>query len=199
MTRTAELYYDFASPNAYFAALALPGIAERTGATIRYRPFLLGGLFKALGTPPAPGMANPARARYSQADLNRWAKKHSFEFAFPSRFPMNTVLPLRLSLVVDETGADHAAWAEKVFRAYWAADRDISNAETCAELLRDLEIDADAALARAAAPEIKERLKQATSEAQERGVFGAPSVFVGDELFFGKDRLDFVEDALAGR
>ncbi len=191
-----ELFYDFSSPNAYFAAMQLPAIAERQHASVRWRPFLLGGLFKTLAVESMPGMTSPAKAAYSRLELERWGRKHHIAFAFPSRFPMNTVKALRIALALDADGADQAAYAQAVFRAYWVEDRDISDDAVLTDVIAGLGLDAPALLARTQDPAIKDALKRSTAEAAERGVFGAPTMFVDGELYFGKDRLDFVADAL---
>lgn len=195
--KTVELHYDFSSPNAYFAAELLPAIAEKHGARIEWRPILLGGLFKALGGPMTPGMTSPEKSAWSLADLERHGTRYGIPFRFASRFPLNTTRPLRVALVAGEHGLDHAAFARAVFRAYWAEDRDISEATVLAEILAGLGADAAALLARTEEPAVKEALRAATDQARIRGVFGVPSYFVGDELHFGKDRLDFVDAALA--
>jgi 2-hydroxychromene-2-carboxylate isomerase len=195
--KTVELYYDFSSPNAHFAALLLPDVAARHGARIEWRPLLLGGLFKALGGPMTPGMTSPEKSAWGLVDLQRWSKRTGVPFRFASRFPLNTVKPLRVALVIAEHGVDHAAYVHAVFRAYWAEDRDISDAGVLSEILTGLGADAGAVLARTEDPAVKNALRAATDQARARGVFGVPSFFVGDELHFGKDRLDFVEDALA--
>jgi 2-hydroxychromene-2-carboxylate isomerase len=192
-----ELYYDFSSPNAYFAAELLPAIADKHGASIEWRPILLGGLFKALGGPMTPGMTSPEKTAWSAADLQRWGARYGIPFRFASRFPLNTTRPLRIALVAAEHGLDHAAYARAVFRAYWGEDRDISDATVLGEILAGLGADAPALLARTEEQAVKDALRTATENARARGVFGVPTYFVGDELHFGKDRLDFVDAALA--
>ncbi len=198
MPRSVELYYDFSSPNAYFGAMQLPAIAQKTGATIVYRPFLLGGVFKALGTPPAPGMSNPAKAAHNMRDLERWSKKYGHEVSFPSRFPLNTVKPLRIALSLSGHEKERD-FVEAVFTAYWTKDKDISDETVLGAILDGIGLDGQELVGRASDPVVKEQLKQVTAAAAERGVFGTPVFFVGEELFWGKDRLDFVEDALAAQ
>lgn len=197
MSKTVELFYDFSSPNAYFAAMMLPAVAERGGARVAYRPIFLGGLFKLVGGHETPGAMSPEKAAYSLKDLARWGQRHGISFHWPSRFPMNTLKAMRLALVVPELGLDERAFVESLFRAYWVEDRDLSDVAVLRGLLTALGADADLALARIETPEVKDALRAATEAARARGVFGAPVCIVDDELFFGKDRLDFVEEALA--
>jgi 2-hydroxychromene-2-carboxylate isomerase len=196
MPKTVELFYDFSSANSYFAALQLPAIAARHGATLLYRPFFLGGLFKTLGVHTAPGISSPGKAAHSRLDCERWSKRHQIPFVFPSRFPMNTVRALRTALVLDGQGLDVERYTETVMRAYWVDDRDIADPIVIGELLTGLGLDAAATLKESEQPAAKDALKQRTDEAVERGIFGAPTMVVDGELYFGKDRLDFVEDAL---
>lgn len=144
-----------------------------------------------------PGMSTPEKAAASMKDLERWSRKHGVPFRFPSRFPLSTLGALRVALLCDELALAPRAWVEAVFRAYWVDDRDISDEAVLAELLTALGKSAPEVLARAGAPEVKDALRAATEAARSRGVFGAPACIVGDELFFGKDRLDFVFDALS--
>ncbi len=197
MTDTIEFFFDFSSPNAYFAAMQLPALAERHGARIVYKPFLLGGLFKSLSVNMTPGMTSPAKAANGVKDLERWSTKYGVPFRYPSRFPMNTVTALRVALALSADGTDIRPFVERTYRAYWAEDRDISDAAVLSGILKELGLDADALLARTQDPAIKQALKDATAEAEQRGLFGAPTFIVRGELYFGKDRLEFVEDALA--
>ncbi len=198
MPKTIEFFFDFSSPNAYFAAMQLPALAERHAAQIVYKPFLLGGLFKSLDVNMTPGMTSPAKAQNSMKDLERWSAKYGVPFHYPSRFPMNTVTALRIALALSADGKDIRPFVEATYRAYWVDDRDISDAEVLRSVLSGLGLDADALLARTQDPAVKQALKDATAEAEQRGLFGAPSFIVDGELYFGKDRLEFVEDALAG-
>jgi len=196
MAKTVELFYDFSSPNSHFVTLQLPAIAERHGATVEYRPFFLGGLFKTLGVHLTPGMSSPAKAAHSRRDFERWSERYGIPFRFPSRFPMNTVRALRTALVLDRHGFEPRRYAETVFRAYWVDDRDIGDPATLSALLAELGVDPAATLAESDQPDVKDALRQRNDDAVARGIFGAPSMIVGDELYFGKDRLDFVELAL---
>jgi 2-hydroxychromene-2-carboxylate isomerase len=194
--KTVEFWYDFSSPNAHFACKMLPAIAERQSARIEYRPFFLGGLFKLLGAPQTPGMSTPEKAANSSRDVVRWSEKYQIPFRPPSRFPMNTLKALRIAMLLDELGIDHHAYANAMFDAYWVDDEDLADSAVLAKIIGRLNHDGEAIVARADDPKAKDALKAATEAARARGVFGAPTCFVGDELFFGKDRLDFVEDAL---
>jgi 2-hydroxychromene-2-carboxylate isomerase len=191
-----DFYYDFSSPNAYFAAFLLPPIAERHGASIEWKPIFLGGLFKELGVSSKPGMSSPAKAKDSMRDQERWSAKHDIPFRFASRFPLNTVKPLRVALALGSDGGDLRAYTQAVYRAYWADDRDVSDDAELQGICDALGLDGASLVARASDPAIKAALKDATDEAMRREVFGVPTFIVGGELFFGKDRLDFVEDAL---
>jgi 2-hydroxychromene-2-carboxylate isomerase len=194
--KTVEFYYDFSSPNAHFALAMLQPIAERQNATIDYRPFFLGGLFKLLNAPQTPGMLTPEKAANSSRDLVRWSEKHQIPFRFPSRFPMNTLKALRIAMLLPELGIDHAAYAKTMFEAYWVDDADLADSSVLAKLISGLGKNGEEIVTLADDAKAKDALKAATEAAKARGVFGAPTCFVGDELFFGKDRLDFVEDAL---
>lgn len=190
---TLEIYWDFSSPFAYLGVMQAEAMARRTGAVLVQRPMLLGALFKEVGQPMVPLNTWPAsKQRYYFADMQRAAEASGVPFKFPSRFPMNTVKPLRVYLALPEER--RAAFAHATFRAYWAEDQDIADD---AVLSRLIGTDVDAVLARTQTPEIKQGLIAATSRAVAAGVFGAPTWVVdGKDLYWGQDRAVLVERAL---
>lgn len=187
---TLEFYFDFSSPFAYLASTQAEALANRTGATLVVRPMLLGAVFKAIGQADAPiATFSPSKQRYIGKDLDRWAKNWGAKFAWPSRFPMNTVKALRTYLALPEERK--RAFREACFSAYWADDRDISSEEVLRELA------GEEAVGKISSPEIKDQLFAATKHAVDAGVFGAPTWVVdGEHLFWGQDRIDLVESAL---
>jgi 2-hydroxychromene-2-carboxylate isomerase len=193
MGRSLEIYWDFSSPFAYLGSTQAKALAERTGAKLFWRPMLLGAVFKAIGQVDVPLMAwSDAKRRYYMEDMLRWADFWGAPLQWPSRFPMNTVKPLRAYLSLPE--ARREAFLAATFRAYWAEDRDISDDKVVAELIGD---GADEVMARCGTPEIKQELFDATKRAVDAGVFGAPTWVVdGKDLYWGQDRLSLVERAL---
>lgn len=197
MTNKIEFFYDFSSPYAYLAHEEIERVAAVHEATVHWRPFLLGGLFHALGSANAPiAEATPAKRRHLLADLHRWAEVRDLPFRWPSRFPMMTVRPLRVVLQLQGDKRRRASGA--IYRAYWGADRDIADAVVLAEVLSEGGFDAEALLAGCANPEVKEQLRRNTEELLSRGGIGAPAFLVGDLHFWGQDRFEFVERALQG-
>ncbi|MDC0739820.1 2-hydroxychromene-2-carboxylate isomerase [Polyangium mundeleinium] len=195
--KRVEFFFDFSSPFAYLASTQIEALAARKGASLVYRPFLLGALFKAIGTPNVPLFAMPApKRRLVTADLHRWADHWGVPFRFATRFPMNTVKPLRMVLATPE---DHvAALVNSVYRAYWAEDRDISADDVLVDVATSVGLDGAALVAATTDERMKQGLKDVTEQAERIGVCGAPSFLVGDLLFWGQDRLLFVEKALDG-
>ncbi|MCU0658370.1 MAG: 2-hydroxychromene-2-carboxylate isomerase [Polyangiaceae bacterium] len=193
MAHTLDIYWDFSSPFAYLGSTQAEALAARTGATLRWRPMLLGGLFRAIGQVDTPiSTFSPAKQRHVMKDLDRWAAHWGVPFQFPTRFPMNTVKALRVYLALPEERRQ--AFREGVFRAYWAEDRDISDDGELRSLIGE---GADLYLARTGEAAIKEQLKAATEQAVAAGVFGAPTWVVDErELFWGQDRIPLVERAL---
>jgi len=195
--KEVAFYFDFSSPFAYLAATQIEEIAARKGAKVLYRPFLLGALFKAIGTPNVPLFAMPeAKRKLYELDLFRWADHWGVPLRFASRFPMNTVKPLRMVLAAEEACVPRLV--EGIYRAYWALDRDISEDDELVRIANDVGLDG-AGLVRMTQDEgLKQKLKDVTDEAVKRGVCGAPCFLVSDLLFWGQDRLLFVEKALSG-
>ena len=190
-----DFYFDFSSPFAYLAATQIDRLEAKTGTEVRWRPFLLGGLFKTIGTANVPlHTFAESKQRHARQDMERFARRYGAPFAFPSRFPMMTVAPLRLVLAA---GRDARALTDAIFRAYWAEDRDISSLDVLREICAETKVD-PALVDRTREPEVKERLKAATEEAADRGLCGAPSFVVAGSVFWGQDRMEFVERAVAG-
>jgi 2-hydroxychromene-2-carboxylate isomerase len=183
-------YYDFSSPFAYLGATQVERIAREQGARVRWRPILLGALFKQLGTPDVPLNDFPAAKRaYMFRDLMHWAAHWGVPFQWPTRFPMRTVAPLRLALAVEAAGGDIAALSLALFRAYWVDDRDISDPAVLREF---------GDVAAIETPAIKDALRAATDEAIAAGVHGVPSFVARGQLFWGQDRLELVSRTLGG-
>ena len=187
MGKQVEFFYDVGSPYSYLASTRIEAIASDCGATLVWRPMLVGGLFKATNnTPPA---FLPARARYLGTDLLRWARFYGVPFHIKMP-PMDTLLAMRaLSGLPD---GDVPAGTHALFKAYWVDDQDLTSPATVAAAL------GEAAVARASEPDVKARLRATTDEAYARGAFGAPTFFVDDAMYFGNDRLPFVEQHLRG-
>lgn len=190
---TLEVYWDFSSPFAYLGCSQAAALAQRTGATLEWRPMLLGGLFKAIGQVEAPILTwSDAKRSYYLRDLARWADHWNVPFAFPSRFPILSIKPLRCYLALPEDRRD--AFRDKAFRAAWAEDRDITDDLTLKELIGD---GADAILRKTQDPAVKQALIAATQHAEKAGVFGAPTWIVdGKDLYWGQDRIVLVERQL---
>jgi 2-hydroxychromene-2-carboxylate isomerase len=195
MAKEVEFYFDVGSPAAYLAWKQLPKIAAETGATVVYRPFLLGGVFQATGN-KSP-MEVPAKGHYILQDLQRYARRYGVEFAHNPHFPINTLMLMRgaLGLQMRQPGRVQA-YLDAVFRAIWVQGRNLNDPAEVGAVLQAAGFDAQELLALTQDPQVKDQLKLATQEAVARGVFGAPTFFVGDAMFWGQDRLDFVKEAL---
>lgn len=184
MSRKVEFFFDVASPYSYLAALQV-GRLEAL-APVEWRPFLIGGVFKLSGnTMPA---ANPAKGQYMFKDLQRLFAYLGEPHKFPSAFPTNSLTAMRALTAADP--AQVPALALAIFKAYWAEDRNIADPEVLKTIIGE-------ELVVAASDEaVKEKLKAATEEAANRGAFGAPTFFVGDDMYFGEDRIFLIEHAL---
>jgi len=191
-----ELFFDYSCPYAYIASHTAVPVAERMGVPLELRPFLLGGVFQARGTPQnLMGTLSPGKAAHNFADMTRWARRAGLPLVVPPEHPRKTVNALRATLACE---ADPKV-VSGFFHAYWAEGKDPSADATIAEVVRAAGHDPAAVLARVASPEIKVALKRATDEAVARGAFGAPTFFVdGTHLYWGQDRLPFVEGVRHG-
>jgi 2-hydroxychromene-2-carboxylate isomerase len=194
MGKKVEFFFDFGSSYSYIAYKALPGFAAANNAEIVWRPMLLGGVFKATGNHSPAEI--PAKMRWLGEDLKRWAKHYGAPFAHNPHFPVNTLVLMRGAVGMLMRGPDFPKYAETIFHAMWGEPRNLGDPNELAAVLKAAGFDAAAFLALVNDPEVKEQLKKNTEEAVARGVFGAPTFFVGEEMFWGQDRLDFVAEAL---
>jgi 2-hydroxychromene-2-carboxylate isomerase len=195
MTKTVEFYFDFGSPYSYLAYKALPAIAAAHGAQIVWRPMLLGGVFKATGN-HSP-IEIPAKGKWLNRDLERWAARYGAAFEHNPHFPINTLVLMRGAAGMQMRGTDFHKYVGTIFHAMWAEPRNLGDPAELAAVLRQDGFDADAFQALVNDTAVKERLKKNTEEAVARGVFGAPTFFVGEDMYWGQDRLDFVAEALS--
>lgn len=196
MAKFFEYFFDYTSPTAYLAVPVALGVEARTGAEMRLRPMFLGGVMQGSGNKP-PG-AVPAKGAYLARDLQRCAAHIGIPMYMNPAFPMNTLGVLRATTGMSDA-AEQRRFVITLFDAAWGQPNPVNLGDMAevAKLCAANGFDAAAIGALATDPANKEKLKETTDEAIARGVFGAPSFFVGDDLFFGHDRLDYVERALA--
>ncbi|MNV46714.1 2-hydroxychromene-2-carboxylate isomerase [compost metagenome] len=196
MSKTVEFYFDLGSPATYLAYTQLPKICAQTDTRLVYIPLLLGGVFKATGN--ASPATIPAKGRYMFQDLDRYAKRYGVPLKFNPHFPINTLMLMRtvtgMQLRHPERFAD---FLDCLFKAIWVEGRSLDEPATVAAVLSENGFNPQEVLALTADEEIKSALKDNTEKAVQRGVFGAPSMFVDNQLYFGQDRLDFVLEALS--
>ena len=188
-----DFFYEFASTYSYIAAMRIAPLAQAASVTVRWRPFLLGPIFKAQGWDTSPFNLYPAKGRYMVRDCEREAAANGLTFRLPEPFPQNTLLAARVAIAGLEEG-----WGEefsrKVYRAQFAERRQVGDRDVIGEIVDALGQNGAAALGRAGSDDIKGKLRRNTAEAQQHGIFGAPSFIARGELFWGNDRL---EQALA--
>ncbi len=189
MAKQIEFFYDYLSPFSYLADTQLPALAERTGAKIVYRPALLGAIMKATGN--AGPLVIRGKGNYNIVEFQRWAKRYGLPAKFNPHFPFNTIRLLRAAIAAQIHGR-FPAFHSAAFRAIWEHELDPGREEALRRLLNDVGIDP----ALIEGDDIKHRLRANVDEAVSRGAFGAPTFFVDGEMFWGNDRLDFVEEAL---
>lgn len=193
MSLQVDFYFDYGSPTSYLAYVQLPGIAKRTGVTVNYKPILLGGVLKAAGN--ASPMDVPAKRNWMIKDMASFARRYEVPFQYNPLFPINTLPVMRGAIYAQRKGF-LIPYSDAMFSAMWVDARDISSPAVISEVLTEAGIDAARLMAGAQEPEIKEALKAETEAAVQRGLFGAPVLFVGEEMFFGQDRLLYAEEHL---
>ena len=194
-----EFLFDFGSPNAYLSHLLIPGVEQRTGARFKYVPILLGGVFRLTNNKPPmetfAGVKN--KLEFQRIEMRRFLKRHNITaFKMNPFFPVNTLQLMRGAVAAEFEGV-FAPYVDAMFRFMWAEPRKMDDPEVIRASLKEAGLDADLLLRRAQDDDVKQRLLANTQTAVERGVFGSPSFFVGDELFFGKDQLRDVEEEIA--
>jgi 2-hydroxychromene-2-carboxylate isomerase len=195
MSKTVEFYFDLGSPATYLAYTQLPKICELTDSRLVYIPMLLGGVFKATGN--ASPATIPAKGLYMFQDLDRYAKRYGVPLKFNPHFPINTLMLMRAVTGMQLRHPERfQAFIDCLFKALWVEGRSLDDPATVASVLTQNGFDPNEVLALTADEDVKAALKDNTEKAVQRGVFGAPSMFIDNQLFFGQDRLDFVIEAL---
>ena len=196
MAQQVEFFFDYGSPFSYLADTQLAALERRTGATVVYRPMLLGAVLKETGN--ASPITVPAKGRYMGVELHRWARRYGVPFAANKFFPINTMRLMR-GAVAAQHAECFAEYHRAIYPAFWVDGANLGEPEVIRAVLDKAGLNADLILARIEKPDVKEQLRLNTEEAVRRGVFGAPTFFVGEEMFWGNDRLMFVEEALTRR
>jgi 2-hydroxychromene-2-carboxylate isomerase len=191
MPKSFDFFYDIGSPYSYLASTQLAGIEQRTGSRARLLPITLGGLRKVTGHHLPP----PQQLKYMSEDTSRWAAQYGVKMQIPKSFPVSSIQALRAEIAADQEGKGELAM-HALFHAYWADGDDISDPAVIESALTKAGLDGKALLAATHHQEIKDLLRKNTDLALSRGVFGVPTLFVGERSFWGNDRLHFAEAEL---
>ncbi|HEY7550933.1 MAG TPA: 2-hydroxychromene-2-carboxylate isomerase [Hyphomicrobiaceae bacterium] len=192
-----EFWYEFASTYSYLSAMRIEDLAAAAGVAILWKPFLLGPIFHAQGWDTSPFNIYPAKGKHMVRDMERLTAARGLAFRLPSPFPQNSLHAARLALIGNAEGWG-IAFTRAVYQAEFAGGADIGDKRVLRQILAGLGVDADAAFARSETPENKQRLRQQTEDAQELGIFGAPSFLAKGDLFWGDDRLEQALRTAAG-
>lgn len=194
-----EYHFDFASPNAYLSHLVIPGIEQRTGVRFEYVPVLLGGLFKLTGNgPPMQTLAGIRnKPEYQRIETQRFMEAHDIkDYSANPHFPVTTLLIMRGAVHAQDTDY-YDEYVKEVFRHMWSDPKKMDDAEVVREALIQSELPADEILAATQTQQVKSKLIENTTRSVDMGAFGSPTFFVDGEIYFGKDRLRDVEEAIA--
>lgn len=194
MSKRVRFYYDFSSPYTYIASERIEKICQDHGAALVWKPFLLGGVFNEIGSTPAVEI--DSKIKYLKQDTKSCAKYYGVPFNYPELFPLNSVRSMRGAFAASEQ-SKIVEYNHLMFRLYFTEGADLSNVDVLGEAVGRIGLDPEWFLQRIGEQEIKDKLREETALAIERGVFGAPTMFVDDKMFWGNDRLDFLERYLA--
>ncbi|MFT4439505.1 2-hydroxychromene-2-carboxylate isomerase [Caballeronia sp. 15715] len=196
MSKQVEFFFDVGSPASYLAWTQLPSLCLSTGSSLIYRPMLLGGVFQAVGN--ASPAAIPAKGVYSTTDLGRYAKRYGVTLVQNPHFPIITLTLMRVATGVQIRMPERLPdFLEAIFKAIWVNSLNLNDPTLVARTLSDAGFDSTAIVNLASDADIKAALRATTEEAVARGAFGAPTMFIEGQMYFGQDRLDFVRDALS--
>ena len=193
MVKNIEFYFDFGSPTAYLAYTQLQLIAERQKTNLIYCPILLGGVFKATGNNPPASV--PAKGKYMMVDLQRYADKYKVPYKRNPHFPVNTLSLMRGAVSYQEDG-DFLKYVNVIFQNMWVDPKNLNDHEVLKKVLMENNFDINDFIKRISDQNIKNKLISNTENAVKKGAFGAPTIFIGDEMFFGQDRMEFVENSI---
>jgi 2-hydroxychromene-2-carboxylate isomerase len=198
--RSVEFHFDFGSPNAYLSHLVIPGIERRTGAKFIYMPILLGGVFKLTNNrSPAESLAGIRnKPEYQRLETARFLRRHAItRFAPNPFFPVNTLVLMRGAIAARRIGI-FERYVDEIYRHMWAEPKKLDDPNVLRAALAESGLDAETILALVQTQEVKDELLANTQRSVERGTFGSPTFFVGDEIYFGKDRLREIEEGITG-
>ena len=187
--REIEFWFEFASNYSYLSVMRIEAAAAQRGVTVRWKPLLLGPIFRSFGWNTSPFVLQKAKGEYVWTDMARQCRKHGLPWQRPSEFPRASLLPARVALV-GSYQPWMGAYCRRIMSLNFAEDRAIDDFQTVAEVLTQLQLPAQTILDAAQSDANKLKLRQQTEAAQAKGIFGAPTFFVGDEMFWGDDRLD---------
>lgn len=190
MVKNIDFYFDFGSPTAYLAFTQLQLIAKKNGVNLIFHPILLGGIFKATGnSPPA---AVPAKGIYMMRDLQRYAEKYQVPYERNPFFPVNTLSLMRGAVSYQNNG-DFERYVNVIFHNMWVEPKNLNDENVLKKVLIDNNFEYDDFLKRITDQKTKDQLISNTEKVVQKGAFGAPTIFIGEEMFFGQDRMDFIE------
>ncbi|MDI9334895.1 MAG: 2-hydroxychromene-2-carboxylate isomerase [Cytophagales bacterium] len=193
--KTFDFYFDFGSPAAYLAFTQIPKLEAETNSTVNYKPMLLGGVFQATGN-HSPATI-PAKGKYTFIDFSRFAKRYGIPFQMNPHFPINTLMLMRGAVGLQRTHPEKClTYCDAMFKAIWVDSLNMNDPVVLGKVLSDKGFNPTDMMALCGEQSTKDGLKAITEEAVARGVFGAPTFFVGGQMFWGQDRLEWVQEAL---